>query len=196
MRPHAFFLFLSRAMAVLGGLVLSALVLLIVVSVAGRAMNTFLHSGIAESLFPGLAQNLLDAGIGPIVGDFELVEAGIAFTIFSFLPLTQITGSHAVVDIFTSAIPRAANRFLIALWEVVFAVVMVIIAWRLYEGMLNKMQYNETTFLLQFPVWWAYAASLVAAVVAAIVTIYVAAARVAELVLARAILPVGEGAGH
>ena len=45
-------------MAILGGLVLSALILLICVSIVGRTI-----------------------GIGPINGDYELVEAGIAFSI-------------------------------------------------------------------------------------------------------------------
>ncbi|QPM91024.1 TRAP transporter small permease [Pseudooceanicola algae] len=196
MRIHAFFLSLSRFMAVLGGLVLSLLILLTVASVTGRALNGLLHSDMAQGAFPGLSQGLLTMGIGPITGDFELVEAGIAFTIFAFLPLTQISGAHATVDIFTATLPRGINRFLVAFWEAVFALVMVVIAWRLYVGMLGKMQYNETTFLLQFPVWWAYAASFGAAVVAAVVTVYVALARWVELLSGCVLPPVDGGADH
>ncbi len=196
MRIHSVFMTLARIMAILGGLVLTALILLTVVSVIGRTFNGILHWEWLEALAPGGTKALLDAGIGPVLGDFELVEAGIAFTIFAFLPLTQITGSHATVDVFTSALPVTANRVLIAFWEVIFAIAMVVIAWRLYDGMLGKMRYNETTFLLQFPVWWAYAASFGAAAVAAIVTIYTALARMVELASARAILPDTGEAGH
>ncbi|PJE29055.1 TRAP transporter small permease [Pseudooceanicola antarcticus] len=176
-------------MAILGGLVLTVLVLLTVVSVTGRALNGVMHLGWVESLAGPLAQGLLDAGLGPITGDFELVEAGIAFTIFAFLPLAQISGSHATVDIFTSFLPISANRVLMALWEVLFAAALIVIAWRLYEGMQGKMRYNETTFLLQFPVWWAFAASFAAAVMAALVSSFTAAARVWEMLTGASVLP-------
>ncbi|MBR9764035.1 MAG: TRAP transporter small permease [Rhodobacteraceae bacterium] len=183
-------------MAILGGLVLTVLVLLTVVSVTGRALNGLLHTNWVETLAGGLATRLLDAGLGPITGDFELVEAGIAFTIFAFLPLAQITGAHATVDIFTTALPESVNRFLTAFWEVLFAAALVVIAWRLYEGMQGKMRYNETTFLLQFPVWWAFAASFAAACVAAVVASFTALARIGELVSGRVLLPMQGEADH
>ena len=42
---HRFMNGLARLMAVLGGLVLTALIFVICVSVLGRALNTLLHSG-------------------------------------------------------------------------------------------------------------------------------------------------------
>ena len=51
------------------------------------------------------------------------------------------------------------------------------IAQRLYLVTLDKMAYNETTFMLLFPIWWAYGASLFAAVVAAVVAVYMPLAR-------------------
>lgn len=190
------FLGLARAMAVLGGLVLTGLIVLTCISVLGRGLNDFLHGGLAESLFPALAQRLLDMGVGPVLGDFELVEAGVAFAIFAFLPLCQITGGHATVDIFTAHFPAKLNRAIQIVVDIVFAAVLVLIAWRLFEGMQDKAQYNETTFMLQFPIWWAYAASLVAACVAAAVGIYVAAARIVESLGGRVILHGNEGAGE
>ena len=64
---------LARAMALAGGAVLTALILLVCVSVLGRGLNTFLHSGLGEGLLGGFAQTLLDTGVGPILGDFEVV---------------------------------------------------------------------------------------------------------------------------
>lgn len=182
------FLALARGMAVLGGIVLGLLVLLTCLSVAGRVLNTALHGETAQSLFPGLAERLLDWGVGPILGDFELVEAGMAFTIFAFLPLCQIAGAHASVDIFTARLPGRARRALEAVIEWVFAAVLILIAWQLWLGLLDKMRYNETTYLLQFPIWWAYAASLFAAVVAALTGVWVALARLVESVSGRVIL--------
>lgn len=183
---------LARVMAVLGGLVLSALVVLTFISVFGRALNTLGHAGSLGAL----GEWLISTGVGPITGDFELLEAGVAFAIFAFLPITQLYGAHATVDIFTSALPGRANKALMAFWEIVLTVVILLIAARLYVGMLDKMQYNETTFLLQFPIWWAYAASFVASLAACVVALYCALARIAELATGRAYLPHSEGASH
>ena len=116
-------------MAIIGGIVLCALILLVCLCVLGRSLNTLLHGPI-ESIAPGLSQSLLALGIGPINGDFEIVEAGIAFAIFAFIPLCQITGGHASVDIFTAMMSDRTNRILSAVIEVVFAAVLVLIAFR------------------------------------------------------------------
>lgn len=170
---------LARTMAVIGGLVLSLLILITCLSVAGRALNTVFHGWVGE-VMPKLSKWFLDLGVGPILGDFELVEAGVAFAIFASMPLCQITAGHASVDIFSNKFPRGLNRFLRMIIEIVFAAVLILIVWRLYEGMLSKKSYGETTFLLQFPIWWAYAASLSGAVIAAISGVYMAGVRIVE----------------
>jgi TRAP-type C4-dicarboxylate transport system permease small subunit len=192
---HMAMAFLARKMAILGGIVLGLLILLVCISVAGRTLNGFLHTMLSP-VAPDLAQALLDTGVGPINGDFELVEAGIAFAIFAFLPLCQITGGHATVDIFTNFLPLRANRGLRMVTEIVFAAVLVLIAWRLFEGMLSKMSYGETTFLLQFPIWWAYAASFAGAVVAALVGVYTASVRSYELFTGQTVLTDGPETDH
>lgn len=193
---HRLFLTLSRVMAILGGFVLSILILIVCLSIIGRSANSFLHTDVAQSLFPGLAQWLIDAGVGAIRGDFELVEAGMAFSIFAFLPLTQATVGHATVDIFTSWMPERALRILRALIEVLFAVVLIVIAVQLFSGMQSKIRSGQTTLLLQFPVWWAYAGSVLGAGVAAVVAVYMALARVAEATTGRSIVTDELGAEH
>ncbi len=147
-----FIRFLALSSAYAGGAMLVALVTMTCISIAGRAF-TF-------------------AGLGPVKGDFELLEAGIAFCIFAFLPVCQFKSAHATVDVFTSPLPVSFNRTIIAFWEIMFALVMAVVVWRLYEGMLTKQQNGETTFLIQFPIWWAYAASVVPAFIAFIVTVW------------------------
>lgn len=191
---HSFMLKLAKAMAILGGLVLSLVILIICASVTGRALNTALHSDLAQAVSPELANWFIGIGTGPITGDFELVEAGVAFAIFAFLPLCHITAGHATVEIFTDKLGAVINRWLRMVTEIVFAAVLILIAWRLYEGMMSKLGYGETTFLLQFPIWWAYAASLIGAIVAAIVGTYVAAVKTAEAFSGRDIILDDEGA--
>jgi TRAP-type C4-dicarboxylate transport system permease small subunit len=180
---------LARAFAILGGIVLSVLIVMTCLSILGRSGNSILHSPMIQSAMPDLAAAILALGIGPIKGDFELVEAGMAFTIFAFLPLCQLNGAHAVVDLFSARLPMRTNRMLRALTEVVFAAVIVLIAWQLAEGMLAKRTAGQTTLYLEFPVWWAYACSLLAAVAAAGVSVYVATLRVIESVTGTAVLP-------
>ena len=187
---------LARAMALLGGIVLTVLVALACVRIIGRSLNALGHAGFLEAIAPGLAAWLVGTGVGPVPGDFELIEAGIAFAIFAFLPICQLQSAHAVVDVFTNPMPRRVNRFLIAFWEVVLAIVILVIGWRLFVGMTEKFDNQQTTFLLQFPVWWAYAASFAAAFVAMLVGLYCAAARVVSFITGDDILPSVGGADH
>jgi len=187
---------IARFMAVIGGLVLSALVILTCVSVLGRMVNSMAHSDALMGLSQGLADALIASGVGPITGDFEILEAGVAFAIFAFLPICQLYSSHATVDIFTNALPIKANKMLSTFWEVVLTAIILLITWRLFAGLESKYDYGETTFLLQFPVWWAYAISFAAACVASVVGVYCAIARVAELITGRRYMPYSEEAVH
>ncbi|GIT91678.1 hypothetical protein JANAI62_21350 [Jannaschia pagri] len=180
---------LARLLALLGGLVLSALIIMTCLSITGRWLNGVLHSDLLEGGV--LSTWLLALGIGPINGDFELVEAGMAFVIFAFLPITQLRSGHASVDIFTARLGVTPNRWLAALWSVLFAAILILISVQLWAGTEAKMRYGETTYLIQFPIWWAYAAALVGACVAAVTAIYVALARVAEVVTGATILADG-----
>lgn len=172
---------LAKAFALLGGIVLSMLIVLVCLSIIGRSMNSILHSDVLVSVIPSIASALLATGVGPIMGDYELVEAGMAFTIFAFLPLCQLKGAHASVDIFTKGLPPRSNRFLQMVIDAVFAAILILIAWQLFQGTLSKANSGQTTLLLQFPVWWAYALSLSGAVVAAVISVFVAIMRVVEV---------------
>ncbi|MGI9350393.1 MAG: TRAP transporter small permease [Rhizobiaceae bacterium] len=161
---------LAKWMALLGGAVLICLIAVTCISVIGRLLNTIGHYDILETEFPFISNLLIK--FGPIVGDFEIIEAGIAFSIMAFLPWCQLNRAHAIVEIFTGFLPGILNRMLGFIWEALFAFVMIIIAWRLYVGTTDKMRFEETTFMLQFPVWWGYAACTFAAIIACIISIY------------------------
>ena len=193
---YRFFFGLSRLMAVAGGIVLSALIVLVCVSVAGRALNGLLHAEMVEAVVPGLAAWLIDLGIGPVNGDFELVEAGIAFAIFCFLPYCQITSGHAVVSVFTDWMPPRAQQVLRMAIEILFAAVLIVIAVQLKQGMDGRIRSGQTTFLLQFPIWWAYALSLAGAALAAAAAVYMAAIRTAEALTGRVLIADDMGAEH
>lgn len=167
---------LAMASALLGGAVLCALIVMTCLSVTGRA--------------------LAFAGLGPVPGDFELVEAGIAFCIFAFLPVCQVQAGHATVDLFTARLGRRPLRALLALWESLFAAAMALILWRLAEGARGKFGNGETSMFLQFPVWWAYAACLVPAGLGALVALWSAHDRWRAVITGQETRPIAPGGTH
>ncbi|WP_278924095.1 TRAP transporter small permease [Pseudophaeobacter profundi] len=181
---HKLMMGLARSMAILGGMVLSSLIILTCLSIVGRMLNTLFHGDLLQAIAPGFSNWVIN-WVGPINGDFELVEAGVAFAIFAFLPLCQISAGHASVDVVANSFPRGVNRFLRMVTELLFAAALVLIAWRLGAGTISKFENGETSFLLEFPVWWAFGASLFAAVIAAIVGIYMGAVRSFEFFTGR-----------
>jgi TRAP-type C4-dicarboxylate transport system permease small subunit len=167
---------LARVLAILGGIALVAITVLTVVSIGGRT--------------------LIWAGLKPIPGDFELVEVGTGFAVFAFLPWCQLIRGHATVDVFTSFFPATVNRVIDLVSEFLMTAVIVLIAWRLWHGLQDKIRYNETTFILQFPVWWGYAAAMAAVAVAVIVSFYMLYVRTREVASGQTILGPGQGAFH
>lgn len=166
---------LAKALAILGGIVLVVITAITVISITGRAF--------------------IWAGLRPVPGDFELVEAGVGFAVFAFLPWCQINRGHATVDIFTSFFPDQVNRHIDVMAEVLMTIAITFIAWRLWFGLQDKIRHGEVTFILQYPVWWAFAACMAAAVVAVIVSFYMVGVRLAELKTKAPVPELGEGGG-
>lgn len=167
---------LARMLALVGGGVLVIIAILTCVSIVGRA--------------------LIFAGLGPIQGDFELVEAGAAFAVFAFLPWCQINRGHASVDLFTNFMSQTVNRWIDLIGEVLMSIAIFIIVWRLWEGTLVKMRYGDTTFILEFPIWWAYAACLPAAVIGCLISAYLVFVRLQAVITGKSELDSGSGAFH
>ena len=193
---HNFMERLARSFAVLGGLILISLIVLTSLSIVGRSINSMLHSDAVQHFLPGIASALLATGVGPVNGDFELVEAGLAFAIFTFIPLCQLDGAHASVDVFTSFLSDRINQKLQLLIDIAFAAVLVLIAVKLFEGLQSKRNSGETSLLLQLPVWWAYALSLSGAFIAALTGIYVAVRQLITIMSGKQPHRTIGGAGH
>lgn len=160
---------LSRWLAYFGGVVLTAAALMTVISIAGRAM--------------------IKLGLGPIPGDFELVELACAVAVFSFLPWGQFNRGQVTVDILVDAFPPRLRVFLGMVGDLVLAIAASVIAWRLWLGLGERLPYGsdtirgllmlgdkpfytETTFILRMPIWYGYALTMVGAAFFAIVCYY------------------------
>ncbi|OGB00362.1 MAG: hypothetical protein A3E25_11445 [Burkholderiales bacterium RIFCSPHIGHO2_12_FULL_69_20] len=134
---------LSRMLTWVGGAVLTVIALMSVTSIVGRALSF--------------------TGLGPVPGDFELVEAGTALAVFCFLPWAHLRHGHAVVDLLWSHYPPALQRLLSTVSDLLMLGVWSLLTWRMAVSMDDYHGNGEVTFILQFPVWWGYAASLVPA---------------------------------
>ena len=130
----------SRYMAWFGGFVLTLVAVVSVMSIAGRAFSF--------------------AGLGPVPGDFELVEAGTALSIFCFLPWCHLKRGHADVAMFWHAYPAPMRRVLEILIDALMFAVWALLIWRMGLATDDYRANGEVSFILQMPVWWGYAASM------------------------------------
>ncbi len=122
-----------RYWAIMGGAVLCTAMIITVVSVVGRA-----------------------TGFGPVDGDFEVMEIATAIAVFAFMPYTQMTRGHVIVDVFTQNLPRPILRVLDTLGALAVAVIALIWLWRMPLGAYDFFQYGDETTVLRYMRWWSF----------------------------------------
>lgn len=123
--------------AVVGGLVLVAMAGMTVVSVVGRAF--FSH---------------------PILGDVELVQLGCAVVVASFLPYTQFRRANLIVDFFTAHAAPGTQRMMDAFGTLLYTLSLALILWRVAVGAQAMHASQESSMLMELPLWWPYALML------------------------------------
>jgi TRAP-type C4-dicarboxylate transport system permease small subunit len=148
---------LARLLALLGGALAVCLALLVSTSITLRAL-----------------------GLGGVRGDFEFVQMGVALIVFAFMPWCQARRGNVMVDSFTAKLPKRFQAALDALWEVVFAVMMGLIAWRLGVGAMEAAKSATTTMVLLLPIAPAIAACALLAGFTALVALAMAIARLKD----------------
>ncbi len=131
---------LTRPLAIAGGLIMLSSAIMVVVSVAMRWFISY-----------------------SVPGDIELVQIASALAVFCFLPLCQGRRGNIMVDTFTTKLPPRLRDGLDALWDLVYALMMGIIAWRLVVGAWDSLRSNTVSMMLNLPVGWAIAACSVMA---------------------------------
>jgi TRAP-type C4-dicarboxylate transport system permease small subunit len=139
---------IASVMALLGGLLLLVLVVMTVISITGRAFV-----GVFD--FPPLDR------LGPVPGDFEMVSAGCAVAVCAFLPWCQLNRGHVTVDVFITPLSDRVKAVLTLIGNILMTGATILIAWRLQLGLADKLSYNETTMILEMPVWYGYAGAVV-----------------------------------
>jgi TRAP-type C4-dicarboxylate transport system permease small subunit len=145
---------LARLLALFGGALAVCLALLVSTSITLRAL-----------------------GLGGVRGDFEFVQMGVALIVFAFMPWCQARRGNVMVDSFTTRLPPHFQAALDALWEVVFAAMMALIAWRLGAGALEAARSSTTTMVLLLPIAPAIAACAILAGFTALIALAMAIVR-------------------
>jgi TRAP-type C4-dicarboxylate transport system permease small subunit len=145
---------LARLLALFGGALAVCLALLVSTSITLRAL-----------------------GLGGVRGDFEFVQMGVALIVFAFMPWCQARRGNVMVDSFTTRLPPRLQAALDALWEVVFAGMMALIAWRLGAGALEAARSSTTTMVLLLPIAPAIAACAILAGFTALIALAMAIVR-------------------
>lgn len=120
--------FLGRVLTLFSGMTLFAMMWLTLADVIGR-----------------------DVFNAPIPGAFEITEVLMGIVVFSGLPQVTVTDGHVSVTLLDPLFgPRA--RFVQRLLINVFcAVVLAIIAWRLWQASATMLHYNDVTLFLRIP---------------------------------------------
>ena len=81
------------------------------------------------------------------------------------MPWAHLQRGHALVSIFTDRLGPCLNATILAITDLMMLVAGTFIAWRLMDGMFDKLRFHETTLLLRLPLGWAYGVCLIGAVV-------------------------------
>ena len=126
---------LAVACAWLGALVAMLCALMVVWSVAARALWS-----------------------KPVPGDVEITQMLIAVAISLGLPWCQWRRANIIVDFFTQHLRPALTRRLDAAGCLLLAVMGLLLAWRSGAGAMAVQAAGETSMVLALPMWWAYAA--------------------------------------
>jgi len=94
----------------------------------------------------------------PILGDAEIVQIGMSLIVMLAIPYTTLTGKHIRVDILDHRI-GAIGRFMGDIFaRAVGAYVLFLLIGKTWQKTLDAIEYEDVTNMLEIPVWIAYGA--------------------------------------
>jgi len=121
---------LCKFVAILGGLVFVALVLMSIVSIVGRKVAS-----------------------APLPGDVELLQVCSAFAAATFFAYCHLAGGDVKVDFFTHNLKPSVVHTLDAIGSLAVGLFGALIAWRSFAGAITVKDAGETTMILSLPLW-------------------------------------------
>src|SRR4051812_45781919 len=125
---------LSKVMAIIGGIVFVAIVIMEIVSIVGRKLFSW-----------------------PVPGDVELLQMCSAFASASFFAYCHMVRGDVKVDFFTHNLRPDRVALLDGIGSLLVGVFGALIVWRASAGALSVKEAGETSAILGAPVWLAQA---------------------------------------
>ena len=93
----------------------------------------------------------------PILGDQELVEIGMSFVVMMAMPFCALKGAHIRVDILDGPLGET-GRFVADVFARVVAIfVLFLLCRKALDKALDAYEYDDVTNMIELPVWTAYA---------------------------------------
>ncbi len=120
----------ARWLALAGGLVFIALVIMSIVSIVGRKLIS-----------------------APVPGDVELLQMCAAFASASFFAWCHLNHGDVKVDFFTQHWGEKNVRLLDGIGSTLVGLFGALIAWRTFVGALGLREAQETSTVLALPLW-------------------------------------------
>lgn len=121
---------LARLCSILGGLLLTALMLMTCYSL--------------------IARNVFETAL---IGDFELTGIGSGMAIALFMPLCQFKHDNIIVDFFTANRSARFNHRLDRFGDLLMTVIFALLSWRCALAAINAKETMGASMLLGFPDW-------------------------------------------
>jgi TRAP-type transport system small permease protein len=107
----------------------------------------------------------------PIPGMLDLIELGLACTIFVALPAVFLRDEHLVVDVIDHVAPRAVVRWLDLAGALLSAAVLAVMAWRMLPLARDMHAFGDVTADLAIPKLWYWVPVLVGVVASLVATL-------------------------
>jgi len=139
----------SKVVAIAGGLIFVALVVMSIVSIVGRKLFGFV-----------------------VPGDVEVLQMGAAFASATFFAYCHMIHGDVKVDFFTHNLSPRKVALLDALGSLLIGLFGALIAWRTAVGAVSLREVHETSAVLDWPIWIAQALMVPSFVLMAVVGFY------------------------
>lgn len=159
---ESFFNRIANILVFFSGFLLSIAVMLTCLSIFGRGFTSW--------------------GLSAIPGDYELVEMLCGLSVFAFMPYCQLHKGHISVDIVMQRFGDNAMRLSQLLGNFVMSCLVFILFYCQLQGTLSKFEYNETSFILEIPIWYPYSIALVFLFIFFLTAIFTVFRNVIELI--------------
>ena len=108
----------------------------------------------------------------PIPGMLDLIELGLACTIFVALPAVFLRDEHLVVDVIDHVAPKRVVRWLDLLGAALSAAVLAVMAWRMLPLARDMHAFGDVTADLAIPKLWYWVPVLVGVIASMLAALF------------------------